>query len=150
VFYPAGMRRGSILLLVLLVACWSGKTEGDTITLAGSKGEVTVRIEVADEPEEQARGLMGRTELEDGYGMLFVWPESEVRNFWMKDTLIPLDLIAIDDGKVVSVTTMQPCEADPCQRYRTEPARAALEVRAGWAEDHGIEVGSTASSEVLD
>lgn len=143
------MRRGSILLLVFLVACWSGRVEGETITLAGSNGEVTVRIEVADEPVEQAQGLMGRTELEDGHGMLFVWSDSAVRTFWMKSTLIPLDLIAIDDGRVVSITTMQPCEADPCQRYRTEPARAALEVRAGWAEDHGIEVGSTASSEVL-
>lgn len=149
VVYPAGMRRGLVLLLVLLVACWSGKTEGETITLTGDQGDITVRVDIADDPEEQARGLMGRTELQDSSGMLFVWDDIQPRRFWMKDTLIPLDLIAIRGREVVSIVTMEPCEADPCPRYPTEPADAALEVNAGWAERHGIEVGDPVSSEVL-
>src|SRR3990172_7339338 len=56
-------------------------------------GQECFEVEIADSPEEQAKGLMGRESLEPGKGMLFVFPEEGIYPFWMKDTLMPLDMI---------------------------------------------------------
>ena len=66
-------------------------------------------------------------------GMLFEFPDEKPRAFWMRNTLIPLDIVYFDANKqYVSHTTMQPCIADPCKNYpSTGPAKYALEVNAG-------------------
>lgn len=102
-------------------------------------------VEVADEPDEQQRGLMGVTELADDDGMLFSWGDVKARSFWMKDTLLPLDLVAIADGEVVSIGTMQPCDLTPCPITSTAPANDVIEINAGRAADLGIEVGDRAT-----
>ena len=86
---------------------------------------------------------MGRTSLAPNAGMLFVFDEEQALNFWMKDTLIPLDIIFFaQDGSYVSSTTMQPCVADPCQIFPSgEPAMFALELPSGTIAAHNI--GST-------
>jgi hypothetical protein len=61
----------------------------------GADRVVEVAVEVVSTPEALARGLMYRTELADGHGMLFVFPEESDHRFWMKNTLIPLDMIFI-------------------------------------------------------
>lgn len=94
-----------------------------------------LRVEVARTPAAQGRGLMGRTELPAGTGMLFVWPEAADRTFWMRDTLIPLDIAWVQDGRVRGVTAMQPCEeaqAADCERYPSPgPVDAAIEAPPG-------------------
>lgn len=100
-------------------------------------------VEVADDPAEQERGLMGRTDLATGTGMAFVWDDPVPVAFWMKDTLIPLDIAFWDaDGRIVAIMTMQPCLADPCPTYDPgTPVVGALEVNAGELAASGVQVG---------
>ena len=88
---------------------------------------------MADTPALRSRGLMGVTDLGDIDGMLFRWPSDVESGFWMKDTLIPLDIAFFAaDGSLVDLLSMVPCEADPCPSYRPSgPYRSALEVEAG-------------------
>ncbi|RZV41617.1 MAG: DUF192 domain-containing protein [Acidimicrobiia bacterium] len=90
-------------------------------------------VAVADTNDERSRGLMGVEALSPLDGMLFVFENSTIRSFWMKDTLIPLDIAFFDeDGFLVSQTTMAVCPEDDCPRYSSEaPARYALEAPAG-------------------
>jgi uncharacterized membrane protein (UPF0127 family) len=76
---------------------------------------------------------MNVTDLLDLDGMLFVWPDEVEGSFWMKDTLIPLDIAFFTgEGAVVGVLTMEPCRTDPCETYSVgAPFRYALEARVG-------------------
>ena len=102
--------------------------------------ETCWNVEVADTEEERAQGLMFRENLPENAGMWFVFPEPGIYAFWMKNTLIPLDVLYFDEeGKFVSVQTMNPCEHDPCKTYPSaRPAKYALEVNAGFAEKEGV------------
>jgi uncharacterized membrane protein (UPF0127 family) len=101
-------------------------------------------LELALTDEERSRGLMFRPSMAGDRGMLFVFPTAQLRSFWMKDTLIPLDIVYLDvDGSVVSVSAdAVPCYEEPCPQYRSKgPAAAVLEVNAGVAAAHGIVPG---------
>ena len=103
-----------------------------------------VRAEVANTDIEKTKGLMNRENLEDDEGMLFNFTSEKNRSFWMKNTLIPLDIIFMDkDRKIVDVIeSMKPCPEEPCKVYESGyPAMYALEVNAGYAERHNIRVG---------
>lgn len=115
-----------------------------TVSIRTDTGTVTVRVEVARTPEAWSRGLTGRRTLAENAGMLFVFPNDTVRTFWMKDTVIPLDVIFADaTGAIVSIKTMAPCVGEPaCPTYESGvPARYALEVHAGFAQRHSIKIG---------
>jgi len=88
-----------IALLVFLQQFYVGKKMAN-VTIGGR----SFSLEVADTAIERSRGLQGRAELADGNGMLFIFSEPVSADFWMKDTLIPLDLIWIADGKVAGIT----------------------------------------------
>ena len=106
--------------------------------------ELTVAAKVADEPERRQQGLMNVEELPDGVGMLFLFEEARTGGFWMKDTLVPLDIAYVLEGEVVAVMQMDPCEADPCPSYDPEVAYdAALEVNQGTFEAAGVGEGAT-------
>jgi len=103
------------------------------------------KVEVARTPEEQAQGLMFRESLPAKSGMLFLFPDGEVHKFWMKNTMIPLDMIWMDSGgKVLFVSAnTPPCKADPCPTYGPDaPASSVLEIAGGKAKVEKIEVGS--------
>ena len=93
----------------------------------------TVRLEVAADPAARARGLMGRTKVPEGTGMVFLYPADVAEAFWMRNTLVPLSIAFVAaDGRVVSVAEMTPCKADPCPIYApTGPYRYAVELAAG-------------------
>lgn len=107
--------------------------EGDaTIVLRDPSGTaVSLRVDVADEPPEWQVGLMHRSVVQRG--MLFVFPGEQPQSFWMKNTLVPLDIAYFRaDGSWVSSARMEPCTADPCATYPSAaPARYALELPAG-------------------
>jgi uncharacterized protein len=103
----------------------------------------TVRLEVAADPAARARGLMGRTSVPPGSGMVFLYPVDVRESFWMKDTLVPLSIAFVAaDGRVVSVAEMTPCTADPCQTYAPAgPYRYAVELAAGAFPAAGVGAG---------
>jgi hypothetical protein len=104
------------------------------------------RLELALTPEDQAQGLMYRESLPPNTGMLFVFPTSEPHHFWMKNTMIPLDMIWMDEsGRVLFVSAnTPPCKADPCPTYGPDgPARQVLEIAGGMAAKEKVTVGST-------
>ena len=106
----------------------------------------TVDLELAVSPQEVADGLMYRPSLPEHRGMLFIFGADRYPSFWMKNTLVPLDLIFLDStGSVVDIVpNVPPCAADPCPTYSPKmPARAVLEVRAGAAAAHGVAAGVT-------
>jgi uncharacterized membrane protein (UPF0127 family) len=106
-------------------------------------GGVTVIAEIADDDRDRTIGLMNRSSLPEGAGMIFVFDDEKQRSFWMKNTLIPLDMIFISaNGTIVDITTMQPCKSLFCESYRSkQPAKYVLEVNAGFAEKHSTKVG---------
>ena len=102
-------------------------------------------VELALTPEDQANGLMFRESLPEKTGMLFVFPEPSPHHFWMKNTMIPLDMIWLDEaGKVLFVSAnTPPCKADPCPTYGPDgPAFRVLEIAGGLAEKEGVKVGT--------
>ncbi len=116
-----------------------------TATINASDGEeVGVRVEIADDSEEQAQGLMNRTSLGEDQGMLFVFDEEATLSFWMRNTLIPLSVAYIDsEGRIVDIQKMEPLDDEPPQYVSAEPAQYALEVNQGFFEERGVEVGNT-------
>jgi uncharacterized membrane protein (UPF0127 family) len=150
---------GFLLLIFLIVGC--GDDTGDsstqsvnttpdsklrTLTIESSKGDkVEVRVEIADNDAERARGLMGRTALGEDRGMLFVFDEEQPLSFWMKNTLIPLSIAFMDsEGRIVDIQDMKPLDDDPPHYVSAEPARYALEVNQGFFEERVVEVGDRA------
>lgn len=105
------------------------------------------KVEVVQKKEDLQRGLQSRKFLDAGSGMLFVFSQSRPYSFWMKDTLIPLDMIWMDYARrVVHIEhAVPPCAADPCPRY-TSPREAlyVLEINAGYARTMDIQLGDTA------
>ena len=104
----------------------------------------SVFVEVPDDREEFARGLMFRNHLPWNAGMLFAFNEEEPRRFWMKNTLIPLDMIFVDSSsKIIDIKeNVPPCEQEECPSYPSrEPAQYVLEVNAGFVQEKGVKIG---------
>ena len=144
------MRIASHLLspiLAVALACSAcattthGMTSGTpSVSLRGH----SFSVEVAATPAEQEHGLMDRTSMPADHGMLFVFPVAEPQTFWMKDTLIPLDMLFFDAShRLVTIRAdVLPCKADPCPTYAsTAPARYVLELNAGTAAKLGLHKG---------
>jgi uncharacterized protein len=120
------------------------------VTIDSPSGRSTsVEVEVARTEEELQRGLMFREGLGPRAGMLFLFADSFDRSFWMKNTLIPLDMIFIDEkGTVVGIVE----RAEPLtltERTVGRPSRYVLEVEGGFAAEHGIRAGDRVRFEGL-
>ena len=103
------------------------------------------KVEIASTSIQHQKGLMHREYLPEDKGMLFVFKQEQPLSFWMKNTLIPLDIIYISqDKKVVSIRdNAQPCKKDPCSGYPSEGnAMYVLEINGGLTEKFGIEKGT--------
>jgi len=157
------------LLVVLLAACGragddSGRLAGEPEPVNGAadrpaspapaaeqatvvfspegKPEVRVTVEVARTGRQIQRGLMYRRHLPPDAGMLFLFRTSKVQSFWMKNTLIPLDMIFVSsDMKVVGVVE----NAEPqtlTSRTVGKPSQYVVEVNGGWTAAHGVTAGT--------
>jgi len=119
------------------------RTEPSVLPVA-EFGGVSLRIEYATTPEARERGLGGRTEIQKDYGMLFVFAEDDKYGFWMKDTLVPIDIFWLDyDGHVVSIIKDVATSTYPGVFYPSVLARYVLETAAGFAKEHNITIGTT-------
>lgn len=102
-----------------------------------------ITVELAVNPEERERGLMFREELEPDQGMLFVFEEEDLYSFWMKNTLIPLDIIWLNSHlQIVHIEkNVPPCPREPCPGYLPRyPALYVLELKAGQAEANDLKL----------
>jgi uncharacterized protein len=144
---PRFARAGAALLLAAACAPRPPATPAAAtptprvIVVTATGARLPVAVELARSDEERTRGLMYRRELAPEAGMLFFFSENEERAFWMKNTLIPLDMVFIDDGgRVVGlVERAEPLTTSP--RDPGVPSRYVLEVNGGWAARHGVRPG---------
>lgn len=129
----------SVCLFLLLSACQQNQHR---VTLSGQ----TFVVELADTDNSRAMGLMYREALAENAGMLFIFPTTQKRAFWMKNTLIPLDIIYFDQNrKLVSISENTP----PCKNTNTrcpnypsaKAAKYVLEINAGLSQKHGFKAG---------
>lgn len=102
-------------------------------------------VELAQTDSERKQGLMYRENLDEDSWMLFIFPDEWVHNFWMKNTLIPLDMIRINETdwaySVVDIKTAQPCKTEECEIYTPAwVSQFVLEINAWLAEKYGIDV----------
>jgi uncharacterized membrane protein (UPF0127 family) len=116
------------------------------LTIAGSGGpELSLHVQIAETARAQQTGLMNVKAMPDQAGMAFLFNPPTTGPFWMKDTLIPLDIVFWDGrGRVVNAFTMAACKADPCHQY--DPAAlyvGAVEMNAGLVAARGIHSGDT-------
>lgn len=103
-------------------------------------GRIDYRVEIADDDAERQHGLMFRTSMPNGHGMLFIFPQSRPQAFWMRNTYMPLDIIYIGaDGRIVSIVQGRPFDESPLPSGA--PAIGVLEIYAGKAAEQGIRVG---------
>jgi uncharacterized membrane protein (UPF0127 family) len=106
--------------------------------------DLKLPVELALTDEERRRGLMHRPRLGENEGMIFKYPGKSDQGFWMKNTKIPLSIAFFnDDGVIVNIhAVMTPGQEEPKFESK-KPVQYALEVKAGWFEDHGIKEGDT-------
>lgn len=119
------------------------------ITIAGQ----VIQLEVANTAQQQAIGLMGRTSLANDRGMLFPFNPPRPAQFWMKNTLISLDMLFIRKGVIKAIAVKAPpCKADPCPTYGSgnEVIDQVVEVRGGRAAELGLKVGDRISIQFLN
>lgn len=118
-----------------------------TISLAFGKHRKSVVVEIAKSPQEHATGLMNRKKLNSDSGMLFVFETEQPREFWMKNTLIDLDIAYFDkNGKAVDIQQMQAQVSMMQANFPTypskSPAQFALEMNSGWFKKNGFLEGT--------
>ena len=114
----------------------------DTVELRGDWGSLKFSVELADTPDERAQGLMYRESMARGSGMLFIYEQPQNATFWMKNTLIPLDMIFVDEMGVVTHVHDRAVPGDLTTIDGGDGVLAVLEINGGLAERYGIEPGS--------
>lgn len=114
----------------------------DTVHLRGDWGQARFSVEVADNAAERSKGLMGRPSMPSGAGMLFVYHRTKPVSFWMRNTLIPLDMIFLDEAGIVVRVHHNAIPLDETPISSILPARYVLEVNGGLSAALGIVPGS--------
>jgi len=113
------------------------------VVLHATGGPVTVAVEVANTPAAREQGLMYRTDLGADAGMLFLFPQDEDLEFWMKNTPLPLDMIFIDASRTIVGIVANARPFSTQTRGIGKPSRYVLEVHGGFCSKHGIAAGDT-------
>ena len=142
---------------IAAVALWVVTSSGlaaaacsrDHVDLRGPWGQARFSVEVVDTPETRAQGLMHRKSLPARSGMLFIYEEPQSVTFWMKNTLIPLDMIFVEADGVVSHIHKNALPGDLTPIPGGDQVLVVLEVNAGIVETYGISVGTEMRHEVF-
>ncbi len=146
-----GARRcvGFLLGMVLALLAWLAlagvalaECREDRVDLRGDWGQARFSVEIADTPETQARGLMFRESLPRGAGMLFVYDRPQRVAFWMRNTLISLDMIFVDETGTVTRVHHEAVPLDETPIDGGPGVVAVLEINGGLARRFGIAPGS--------
>ena len=139
----------AVVLCVSASAAAAETCRADRVDLRGEWGTARFTVELALDPAEQSRGLMFRESMPRGAGMLFVYDEARPVSFWMRNTLIPLDMIFADETGTVIRVHDRAVPGDETPIPSGGPALAVLEINGGLAERFGIEPGDVLRSPVL-
>ncbi len=127
----------------LATGCGGSGLQTTRLTVGGA----SLKVELAIDAGDQARGLMYRKKLGADRGMLFVYEGEEHRSFWMKNTYIPLSIAYIDaEREIVHITDMLPRSMD--SHPSLHPCQYALEVNRGWFDENGVVVGDRVEFEL--
>jgi len=133
-----------LLWFVFALASMVGEAQSqpqDLPRITLNAGIHNISAEVAQTPDERATGLMFRQSMPANQGMLFVFEQPEQQCFWMKNTLIPLDVAFLaDDGTVINIEHMKPQTLD--NHCSAKPVRMVLEMNDGWFARKGVSAGS--------
>ena len=126
-------------LIFFLLTSWA-RSESPLPKIPLFVKQKEIRVEVAKSPEDQSRGLMGRTSLGKDEGMLFLYEREVYHGFWMKNTLIPLSIAFIDKGdRIIAIMDMEPLTLDT--HMPPGPFLYALEMNKGWFSANNIKAG---------
>lgn len=129
-----GRKALCLLFAVAMPAAADAACAEDQVDLRGDWGSARFSVEVADDGVERARGLMFRESLPQSGGMLFIYPEPQHASFWMKNTLIPLDMIFADARGVVTRVHSEAIPGDLTPIDGGPGVVAVLEINGGLAE----------------
>ena len=138
-----------LFITVVLIIIFVGKNfvskNSDRILRVDDR---TIYLEVADSDKERTQGLSGRASLDKTRGLLFVFPNTQIYSFWMKDMNFPLDFIWLNEKKVIDLTENAPVPIDKDLSNLTlyqprEKANEVIELNAGLVKELGIKNGDT-------
>lgn len=148
-----GLLYAAILILLLVVSYFlffqksykepQWVKEGEVTFISATTREVISRIdvEVASTHAERMKGLMYRSSMDYDKGMLFLFEKEEVQSFWMKNTILPLDIIFIDSRGVINTIYTNTTPYSEKSLPSKKPSRYVVEVNAGYCKNHGIKEG---------
>jgi len=131
------------IVFFLLFGCLAPALRTTTVTI----NDIQITAWVADTQKARETGLMGMQNINEDEGMLFLYETPGAYAFWMKNMLMPLDVVFVSkDMKIVSIQHMDPCVMGPCSIY-SPPSDIlyAVEVKSGFAERNNITVSQIVS-----
>ncbi|HSD63292.1 MAG TPA: DUF192 domain-containing protein [Ignavibacteriaceae bacterium] len=144
-----------IIAAIYFIIVYSGKSEINNneeymfrkdgeLTFIDSTGTVItkINIQIASNEFDRELGLMNRKSMDENQGMLFIFPDIQVRSFWMRNTMIPLDMIFIDDSKTVLNIAKNTTPYADISYPSAEPAKYVVEVNGGFCDRHNITSGA--------
>lgn len=136
-----------ILILIIIIFLFFSKFNSSQSDLEPSvtiNGEV-IKVELADTMPKQTQGLSGRNYMAGNEGMLFVFNDKQIRNFWMKNMNFPIDIIWVEDDNIVKIDKNLPIAGEqPTVSYNSgQPVNYVLEVNAGYSDKNKIKAGDT-------
>ena len=153
----------SSLLLLFFSSCKEDQKNFKTIEITFKKeGELRLfkaetdsliskyDIEIAETDYERQRGLMDRTSMKDDQAMLFIFPDVQVRSFYMKNTKIPLDIIYLDGNKTIVSFQKNAKPFDESSLPSGAPAQYVLEINAGLSDEWQLEVGDRMAFQTIE
>lgn len=147
------MGKRFVAVLMFCAAGWAGAvsaacSEG-VLSVRGAFGAAQFDVSLAKTPQEQARGLMFVETMPTMQGMLFVYSRPRVVSFWMRNTLIPLDMVFIDAEGVVQHIHAMAKPLDETSISSVVPVQYVLEINGGLAQRLGLAVGDEIRHPVL-
>lgn len=146
------LRRASLAVafFIAMVGAGFAACTSDRVSLTGDRGEVFFSVEIADDPAERSQGLMFRENMPMSSGMLFVYERPQRVSFWMKNTLIPLDMIFLNERGVVEHVHENAIPGDLTPIPGGDNILVVLEINGGLARRLGIKPGAEMRHEVFD
>lgn len=134
----------SLVTVLALVVSFVLTTKNVHAPVTAIDAHAPLSFEIVRTPEAWSLGLGGRTSIQQGYGMLFVFPKADTYSFWMKDMLVSIDIVWLsEDGVILGIEESVLPETYPDTTFTApEPVRLVLEMRAGESRARGYQVGT--------